>query len=126
MFEAHFGHLIPQRKRVKIPDLVCGSGAFVSWLQSKGYKSVGDIDISPEQIYVGKECKVKNLRRGYVFTFLGDKEEGYDAIAAHDLIEHFEKNRILALLELIYRALKSGGKCAYFNCQHRISIQRLS
>lgn len=58
---------------------------------------------------MGKEYEIKNLRRGHVFTFLGHKEEVYDLISAHDLIEHFEKNRILVLLELIYKALKSGG-----------------
>ena len=109
MFEVYFGRLIPQNKKAKILDLGCGSGAFVAWLQSKGYKGVEGIDISPEQIGAGKKYGVKNLRRGDVLAFLGDKEEVYDLISAHDLIEHFEKDRILALLELIHKALKSGG-----------------
>ncbi len=110
MFEAYFGHLIPQKKGAKLLDLGCGSGAFVAWLQFKGYKGVEGVDISPQQIDAGKKYGVKNLRQEDAFAFLETKEEVYDLISAHDLIEHFEKDRILALLELIYKALKSGGR----------------
>lgn len=127
MYEAYFGCLIPRNKKAKILDLGCGSGVFVAWLQSEGYKSVEGVDISPEQIGAGKKYGVKNLRRGDVLAFLGDKEEVYDLISAHDLIEHFEKDRILALLELIHKALKSGGKVlistlnaeSLFSARHR-------
>lgn len=129
MFEAYFGRLIPRNKKANILDLGCGSGAFVAWLQSKGYKSVEGIDISPEQIDAGKAHRVKNLRQQDVFAFLEAKEEVYDLISAHDLIEHFEKDRVLALLELIYKALKPGGNVlistlnaeSIFSARHRYS-----
>lgn len=73
MFEAYFSHAIPQKKRAKILDLGCGSGAFVSRIQSKGYKSVGGIDMSPEQIDAGKEYGVENLRRGDALPSWGTK-----------------------------------------------------
>lgn len=84
MFETYFSHAIPQKKRAKILDLGCGSGAFVSRIQSKGYKSVGGIDMSPEQIDAGKEYGVENLRRGDALPSWGDKEEVHVLILAHD------------------------------------------
>jgi len=75
----------------------------------KDNKSVEGIDISPEQIDAGKVHRVKNVRQQDAFAFLEAKEEVYDLISAHDLIEHFEKGRVLALLELIHKVLKPGG-----------------
>ena len=107
-FEHYYAGFLPTDK-ARIVDLGCGSGAFVSWLQSKGYENVEGIDISQEQIDAGIEHGVKNLKRADVFEYLKDCKEAFALVCAHDLVEHFEKDEILRLLSLIFQALHQGG-----------------
>lgn len=108
-FESYYAKFLPIDKEAKMVDLGCGSGAFVSWLQSKGYKNVEGIDISKEQIDAGIKHGVQDLRRADVFEYFDDYKEAFALISAHDVMEHFKKDKILSLLTLIFEALQPAG-----------------
>lgn len=108
-WEYYFLKFLPLDKNVKILDLGCGNGGFVYWLQSIGYINASGVDISEEQVEKAKKLKIDNVFQGNVFNFLTDKKNEYDIIFARDLLEHFDKEEILNLLELIYKSLKNEG-----------------
>ncbi len=125
-FDSYFRRFLPNDAQVKILDLGCGSGAFVSWLHAKGYENAEGIDVSREQIHTGTKRGVKSLECADVFEYLKDREGEYALISAHDLIEHFEKEEILCLLNLIFKALQRGGGSAHLNRKCRILVQHPS
>lgn len=126
-FDSYFNRFLPKDRQAKILDLGCGSGAFVSWLHAKGYENVEGVDISQEQIDTGTKRDVKNLKCVNALEFLRDHKDEYALISAHDLIEHFEKEEILCLLNLIFEALGKGGSVlvstvnaeSLFSARHR-------
>lgn len=105
-----YSSLLPQKKDAEILDLGCGEGSFMYWLNSKGYNNVSGIDISQEQIGLGTSLGIKNLQCLSLFDFLGESESKFDFIIARDILEHFTKQEVLSILELINKALKPGGR----------------
>jgi len=104
----HFGGFLPENKDAKIIDLGCGNGGFVYWLQQIGYQNVEGIDISSEQIEAGRKLGIKNIYQADIKNFSAKTE--YDAIFMRDILEHFSKEEILDILELVYKSLKKNGR----------------
>jgi len=109
-WRGYFGKFLPDNKEVKILDVGCGNGGFVYWLQEIGYKNASGIDISKEQIELAGKIGIKNVSCADIKEFLRYKKEFYDIIFARDVIEHFSKDEILEILDLIFQSLKKGGK----------------
>lgn len=109
----YFSGFLPQDKKAKIIDIGCGNGSFVYWLNELGYENAEGIDISEEQIESARNLGIKNINQTNVIDFLNKSANNdfgeYDIIFARDLIEHFNKEEILNLLELIYRVLRKNG-----------------
>lgn len=106
----HYSKLLPDNKHASIIDIGCGSGSFVYFLKKLGYENASGIDISPEQVQVAKNLGLKNVECSDNMTFLKGKQNTYDVVIAKDLIEHYPKESIMELLDLIFDALKPGGK----------------
>jgi len=113
-WRGYFGKFLPDNKEVKILDIGCGNGGFVYWLREIGYKNAGGIDISAEQIELAQKMGIKNIFQADIKEFLKDKKESYDIIFARDVLEHFNKEEIIDVLDLIFNSLKRGG---VFICQ---------
>lgn len=97
------------RPEAKILDIGCGSGAMLEFLKNQGFNNVQGIDISKEQIDLA-------IQKGYdaevqdVFDYLNNKPEMFDAIIALDFIEHFHKEEMLELAQLLFNSLTNGGR----------------
>ncbi|MFT3894641.1 MAG: class I SAM-dependent methyltransferase [Anaerolineales bacterium] len=89
-------------------DLGCGQGFMLKYLQSAGFTNLTGVDISGEQVAVAK-ANGFNAIEADVFTYLKENEGQYEVIVAIDIIEHFKKEELFELLNLVYRALKPGG-----------------
>jgi 2-polyprenyl-3-methyl-5-hydroxy-6-metoxy-1,4-benzoquinol methylase len=92
----------------RILEIGCGRGFMLEYLNNKGYKVTEGIDISEEQIKIAKS-KNLNVSVADVFSFLSNSELDYDIIILIDIIEHFSKNELLNLFDLIFKRLKSKG-----------------
>jgi SAM-dependent methyltransferase len=110
---AHYDYkILPLLKNfsssAKILELGCGPGYLLEYLKSKGFDNILGIDISKEQVEI---AVAKGLRavEGDVFDFLRSNSEKYDLIFAFDFIEHFTKDELIELTNLIYQNLKDGG-----------------
>lgn len=106
----YYGTHLPSDMNASILDIGCGDGAFVYFLQQKGYKNIEGIDLSEEQVETGLQLGIKNLKVEDVNTFLMNQSDRFDLIIARDVIEHFTRQEAFELLLKISSALKPGGK----------------
>ena len=89
-------------------DLGCGQGFMLRYLKSAGFMNLTGIDISEEQVEKARSYGFNAIKTD-AFTFLKENENQFEIIVAIDLIEHFKKEELFELLNLIHRALKPGG-----------------
>jgi len=109
-WEYYYKDFLTKDSEATVLDLGCGDGLFVYWLQHMGYKNSYGIDISSEQVEIAKKLGIENITHADIFEFLNNKKGVYDMIIARDVIEHFKKDELLSLLELVYSNLKEGGR----------------
>ncbi len=98
-------------KDAKILDFGCGIGQFLFYLQREGFQNITEIDISKSQIELALQMQPKVDFR-YIANsvdFLQQSQEVYDVITINDVIEHFEKEKIILFLKAAHQALKPGG-----------------
>lgn len=89
-------------------DVGCGQGFMLRYLKSAGFDNLTGVDISEEQVAIA----VKNGFNAIcadAFQFLKEHKEEFDVIFSIDLVEHFKKEELFELLQLIHYALKPGG-----------------
>lgn len=103
-----FPHIKNFRNDSNILELGCGPGYLLDYLKLKGFTNSIGIDISSEQIDIAKS-KGHNVKLDDVFNFLRNSTEKFDLIFAFDLIEHFSKDELLELTNLIYNHLHKDG-----------------
>lgn len=113
-WKKYFGRFLPKDKNAKILDVGCGNGSFVWWLRQIGYQNVEGIDISKEQVESASKLNIKNIFQADLREFLNNKKEVYDVIFARDVLEHFNKEEIIDVLDVIYDSLNKNGQ---FICQ---------
>jgi 2-polyprenyl-3-methyl-5-hydroxy-6-metoxy-1,4-benzoquinol methylase len=109
----HFGKEIlnhlPADKTIRVLDIGCGIGGFLAACKLAGYRNVEGIDLSEEMIKIANEFGVTEAKLGDLNEYLKDKNAAYDVITGMDIIEHFTKDELLALIETIKKALKPNG-----------------
>jgi SAM-dependent methyltransferase len=66
-----------------VADIGCGQGELVRLLLADGYCAVG-VDISPEQVALGRAAGVQGLREGDYSDFLAESPCGLAAVVATD------------------------------------------
>ncbi len=106
----YFTRHLPHSKEVCILDIGCGNGGFVHWLHEIGYRNSFGIDISSEQIELGRKLGITDITQADLMEFLQDKKQVYDLIFARDILEHFRKEEVMEVLELVSKALNKDGK----------------
>jgi 2-polyprenyl-3-methyl-5-hydroxy-6-metoxy-1,4-benzoquinol methylase len=109
VWRKYYGKFLPKDKNAKIIDLGCGNGGIIYWLQQIGYSKTEGVDISSEQIGQGRKMGIKNIFQADIKEFLNNKINQFDIIFTRDLIEHFNKEEIINILEQVYGSLKTDG-----------------
>lgn len=100
-------------KTVKVFDLGCGSGSLIAALKGAGFTSVSGMDLSEEQVKMAHGMGVSEVMLGDAMQYLRDTSEGFDVITGMDIIEHFTKDELVELLQLIQRKLNEGGMAIF-------------
>lgn len=114
VFRKDFAPFLPTRKDAAILDLGCGYGEFLHFLQKRGYSETTGIDLSAEQVEIARDLGVRNVHCREGIDFLRGSVGQFDFISAIDVLEHVPKDSVFPLLDLIYNALRPGGR---FLCQ---------
>ena len=97
-------------RSARIVDLGCGHGALVFCLKALGFSNVSGVDLSQEQIDLGRRLGVNEISRDDIFHYLEGQHATLDAALLLDVLEHMDKSEVLDLLDLVHRALKPGGR----------------
>ena len=105
----YYGRHIPANKDARILDLGCGDGNSVYWLQQLGYKNASGVDLSIEQIEKGRSMGIQNLQQADIIQYLSENKNEFDVIIAKDVIEHFTKDEVFEILQLVNKNIKKGG-----------------
>ncbi len=108
-WESYYGRFLPREKRARILDAGCGDGGFVYWLQERGYENAEGIDVSKEQMERAGKLGIRNVRVADVREFLGRERGKFDLVFARDLLEHFPKDELLELVEIVRESLGEHG-----------------
>lgn len=104
-----YGRWLPQDKGAAILDVGCGHGKTLYWLRQEGYRNLNGIDISPEQVELARRV-LPEVQQGDFFGLLEGRQNSYDLVIALDVIEHFRKEEALRLTQLVFDALRPGGR----------------
>ena len=97
----------------RIFDMGCGSGSLLKGLKEAGYTNVIGMDLSEEQVNMAHEFGVSEVVLGDAMQFFRSSEEQFDVITGMDIIEHFTKDELVELLQLIQSKLKKGGMAIF-------------
>jgi len=108
-FKKNYLKHLPTDYNAKILDLGCGMGHFLYFLEKNGYTNCVGVDISNENI---EFCKKQgfNVLLSNAFEYLQDPNQLYDAIIMNDILEHFDKQEVILLLNLVFERLDGNGR----------------
>src|SRR5207249_4562534 len=99
----------------KILELGCGHGALLYFLKHNGFTCVDGVDISREQVRLAESLGLQNIACEDLVDFLQRCEPAsYEMVFMLDVIEHFKKDEIPALLTLVWNSLKPGGRLVIY------------
>ncbi len=108
-FDLLYRDVLPPGRDAAILDFGCGTGQFLFYLKKIGYRNCLGIDRSAQQVAYCKKHVHENVIVVDGLKFLKGRRDEFDVIAAHDVLEHFPKDRTLVFLERTRQALKPGG-----------------
>ncbi|MEO0263133.1 MAG: class I SAM-dependent methyltransferase [candidate division WOR-3 bacterium] len=110
-YKRRFGKILPENKDSLILDLGCGEGFFLYFMEKLGYNKLYGVDLSKEEIEIAQKYLKKTiLINEDLFNFLKNINLKFDFILMDNILEHFEKEEIFEVLELVYNRLKYKGK----------------
>jgi cyclopropane fatty-acyl-phospholipid synthase-like methyltransferase len=110
LFAALYRRLLPASRDAAILEVGCGSGSFLHFLRSEGYRNAQGIDLAQDQVALAQSLGIPNVHVADAASYLTAHAGAYDLIVALDVIEHFPKAAVLPLLDGIRAALRPGGR----------------
>src|SRR5579872_3313572 len=107
MIRRHF----PSDRGAAILDLGCGQGTVMFFAKHAGYTNIRGVDRSPEQVAEARRLGVTGVSQGdLVETVRASVTESLDLVLTFDVIVHFRRDELLALVDQIHRILRPSGR----------------
>lgn len=100
--------VLPVDKESAFLDLGCGFGTFLDFLAAEGYTDIQGVDLCEANVEICKR-KGHEVTQADLTQFLEGCEERFDVVTLSYVLEHFEKDDGLGLLEGARGVLKPGG-----------------
>jgi SAM-dependent methyltransferase len=101
----------PEDRATAILDLGCGAGALEYFARRQGFGNILGVDRSPQQVAAARSLGLTGVREGDLLATLESLASGSQGLViAFDVLEHFAKDELLALVDQVARVLKPGGK----------------
>lgn len=102
---------MPPGRQSTILDIGCGHGAILYALQQAGYCDARGVDGSAEQVQAAARLGITGVQQGDLIQTLRDiPDASLDVVVAFDVIEHFTKAELIALVDEVHRVLCSKGR----------------
>lgn len=101
----------PRQRDAAIVDFGCGHGALVHVARAMGYTNIGGVDGSPSQVEAAGRLGIDGIRLGDMFDLVRVlPDASLDAAIAFDVLEHLDRDEIIAFADEIARTLRPGGR----------------
>jgi SAM-dependent methyltransferase len=101
----------PHDRNAPILDLGCGYGALIHLARQTGYRNIRGVDGSTEQVAAAKQLCIEGVEQGDVMEALAkEPAAALDCLIAFDLIEHFNRNELIPLIDEMHRILRPGSR----------------
>ena len=99
---------LPVDRTSPVLDLGCGFGLFLDFLKERGYTNAAGIDICQPNVDI---CNSKgfSVTLDDNLAFLRNNPGRYSCITMNHLIEHYDKESGLELIEAVHRSLSDDG-----------------
>lgn len=108
VWEYYYSKYLPLSLNSHILDLGCGTGGFVYFLQSFGYANSIGVDVSEQQINQAIKLGIHQVLVSDISKYLCNAEL-QDCIVARDVIEHFTRQQVFDLINLISSKTNKDG-----------------
>ncbi|MGH3345150.1 MAG: class I SAM-dependent methyltransferase [Carbonactinosporaceae bacterium] len=92
----------------RILEIGCGQGELVRLLMEDGFDARG-VDISPEQVAVAHAAGLDQVQLGDFHEHLGSTPAAWHAVVATDVLEHLDREEVMATFDGVARGLAPGG-----------------
>jgi 2-polyprenyl-3-methyl-5-hydroxy-6-metoxy-1,4-benzoquinol methylase len=109
LYQYYLRGWLPKGQGAKITDLACGGGRLIYFFKRMGYTDIVGVDISPQQVKLARQVTT-NVAEANVLEWIESHSATFDLITGLDIIEHFQKDEVLRLLDACHAALKPGGR----------------
>jgi SAM-dependent methyltransferase len=96
-------------RTARVLELGCGPGYMLGYLSGLGFTDVSGIDISVEQVALARAAGHR-AEVADVFAHLADRPAAFDLIVGLDFLEHFTRDELGLLAQVLHRALAAGGR----------------
>jgi 2-polyprenyl-3-methyl-5-hydroxy-6-metoxy-1,4-benzoquinol methylase len=104
---------IQHQKSASVLDIGCGYGSLVAAFQASGYELSQGIDISPDMVNTALKLGISGITQADILPFMQQHTQAFDVITGIDIIEHFSKDELVALLQAVKMSLKPGGVAVF-------------
>ncbi len=110
-FDKNFLSAMPEDKNARILEVGFGTGLFLEYLKERGYTNIEGVEYAADMVaYVAKKLPdVAVSKSDDIEQFFASHAGQFDAIVMIDVVEHFEKPKVVGTLKLAREALKPGG-----------------
>jgi 2-polyprenyl-3-methyl-5-hydroxy-6-metoxy-1,4-benzoquinol methylase len=105
--------LLPKDRSLRILDIGCGFGSFIHVLKENGYQHIVGIDVSEQQVAVAHELGLNEVIKYDLINYLTENVNAFDVITGIDIIEHFSKDELVSVLNLVKNSLKENGMAIF-------------
>lgn len=112
----------PEDRATASLDLGCGAGAIEYFARRHGYNNIVGVDRSPQQVAAARSLGLTGVREGDLLATLKSLAgESQGLVIAFDVLEHFAKDELLALVDQVARVLKAGeNSCCMYPMASRL------
>lgn len=100
---------LPDNKEAHCLDVACGAGQLLYALKKAGYKHITGIDISPQQISIATQV-CDDVHVVDALQYLQEHRGKFDLITGLDIIEHFTKDELFPVIDVLFAAMRPGGR----------------
>lgn len=110
-FSSVITNTLPTDKKSPILEIGFGLGEGLTCLSALGYDNIDGIDNCKEMIDHCPNLKGVTIKEiSNIFDYLEEHENHYDLIIMYHVLEHFQKNEIIPLINAIFESLCINGK----------------